>query len=230
VSYLGDFEPGQTIHKTFPTPDGLLEGGVVRVLKDGSSTLISTGVTLTPNYGVPQLNHVQIDFSSSSTIYANGSDFDIVLTEGTVAGNSVAWQALWSFSIGNRSSRLDWAAIRNPSTTVNLSGTTMSILAGLVNANIVSLGGSTTALANLLASTSVMTAGVTIAGTLTTTEFTTSLTETTNGHYNGGLCYWLAGPLFGQRNQVMDYDGSTKKFLVSEMTEAPGEGIPFIIL
>lgn len=67
-------------------------------------------------------------------------------------------------------------------------------------------------------------------GTLTTTAFTTNLTEATDDHYNGRIVVWLTGALAGQATDITDYTGSTKLVTVTAMTEAPSNGDRFVIV
>lgn len=67
-------------------------------------------------------------------------------------------------------------------------------------------------------------------GTLSTTAFTTNLTEATNDHYNGRIVVFITGVLAGQATDITDYDGSSKLVTVTAMTEAPSNGDRFVIV
>lgn len=71
--------------------------------------------------------------------------------------------------------------------------------------------------------------GQAVTGTLTTTAFTTDLTEATNDHYNGRTITFIEGPLAGQQRTIADYDGATKTITVAAMTDAPANGNKFFI-
>ena len=71
--------------------------------------------------------------------------------------------------------------------------------------------------------------GAAIAGTLSTTEMTTDLTETTNSHYIGRLLTFTSGALNKQQTDITDYTGSTKVLTFTALTEAPSNGDTFII-
>lgn len=71
--------------------------------------------------------------------------------------------------------------------------------------------------------------GTAITGTLSTTQCTTDLTETTNDHYIGRLLTFTGGNLSGQQTDITDYDGTTKLLTFTAMTEAPSNTDPFII-
>jgi len=68
------------------------------------------------------------------------------------------------------------------------------------------------------------------AGTLSTTEMTTNLSEVTDDHYNGRIIIWTAGVLIGQATDITDYDGASKKLTYTATTEAPSDGDAFVIV
>lgn len=71
--------------------------------------------------------------------------------------------------------------------------------------------------------------GAAVAGTLSTTEMTTDLTEVTDDHYNGLTLKWTSGVLQDQATAVTDYDGATKKLVYVATTEAPSIGDTFVL-
>ncbi len=131
-------------------PTVLAGSPVVSIYKDASLTQSVTGVTLTVNFdGVVGLNHVDIDTSTDGTFYSNESRFYLVITTGTVGGTSVVGEVVGDFDLaapigpttggvnvvqilGTASQGaagyvgIDWAHVTNPTTTVGLSGTTIS--------------------------------------------------------------------------------------------------------
>lgn len=78
--------------------------------------------------------------------------------------------------------------------------------------------------AKLESSASTIVTGNPVAGTLSTTEMTTSLTETTDDHYNGRVLVFTSGTLAGQATNITDYDGASKKLTFTALTEAPQTG------
>lgn len=150
--HIGDFDASAVIYGKFTTfrPStgaAYTLGGTpaLSVYKDGSTTQSTTGVTLTADFdSVTGLNHFAIDTSADGTFYASGSFFDIVITTGTVDSVSVVGSVVGRFTIRKTSSLkpttagrtldvssggeagLDWANVGNPTTSVNLSGTTVS--------------------------------------------------------------------------------------------------------
>lgn len=149
MSYRGDIKAGRTLRFTFTTrrfstgaPYQLAGSPALAVYKDASTTQSTSGITLTVDFdSVTGLNHVAIDLSSDGTFYAAGSDFSIVLTAGTVDSVSVAGETIGSFSIENRCE--NWAQVVSPTTTVDLTGTTLS--SSQVAASVTGAVGSVTA-------------------------------------------------------------------------------------
>jgi len=110
MSYIGDVSTGATIDKKFTTrafstgiPATLGGTPAVSVYKDNSTSQSTSGVTLTVDFdSVTGLNHLRITLASDGTFYAAGSNFDVVITTGTVGGVSVVGETVCSFSISNR--------------------------------------------------------------------------------------------------------------------------------
>lgn len=91
------------------------------------------------------------------------------------------------------------------------------------------IGGSTTAATAAGKAFQGIVTGTAVTGTLSTTQFTTNLTEATNDHYNGRTVTFISGALAGQQATITDYNGSTKALTVAAMTEAPANGDEFFI-
>lgn len=149
---LGDFDTSTVIYGKFTTfrPStgaAFTLGGTpaLSVYKDNSTTQSTTGVTLTADFdAVTGLNHFAIDTSADGTFYSAGSFFDIVITTGTVDSVSVVGSVVASFTLRKNSALkpttagrtldvsaggeagLDWANVGSPTTTLNLSGTTIA--------------------------------------------------------------------------------------------------------
>lgn len=71
---------------------------------------------------------------------------------------------------------------------------------------------------------------VTVGTGSTVTSIKTTATEATNDHYNGRTALFISGALKGQAASISDYDGSTKSFTVSALTEAPTSGNKFVVV
>lgn len=82
---------------------------------------------------------------------------------------------------------------------------------------------------NLSASATGIAQGQTIAGTLTNTEFTTSLVETTVDHYKDRVVVFTEAPMLYQAARITAYDGAGK-LTVTAMTEAPPANTAFVIV
>jgi hypothetical protein len=67
-------------------------------------------------------------------------------------------------------------------------------------------------------------------GTLSTTQMTTNLTESTDDHFNGRIVVFLTGVLAGQATDITDYTGATKLITMTALTEAPSNGDRFVIV
>jgi hypothetical protein len=156
---LGDFDTSSTIYFKFTTfrpstgaPFTLAGTPALSVYKDNSTTQTTTGVTLTADFdSVTGLNHVAID--TSDAFYAAGSFFDVVITTGTVDSVSAVGVVVGRFTLrktaclkpttAGRSldvssggeAGIDFANIGSPTTTVNLSGTTIKAVTDRVSAN-----------------------------------------------------------------------------------------------
>ena len=151
MKHLGDYDTSTVIYGKFSTfrPStgaAYTLGGTpaLSVYKDNSTAQSTTGVTLTVDFdGVTGLHHYAIDTSADGAFYAAGSFFDIVITTGAVDSVSVVGTVVASFTLRKNSclkpttagrtldvtatgeAGIDWANIGSPTTTVNLSGTTV---------------------------------------------------------------------------------------------------------
>lgn len=86
------------------------------------------------------------------------------------------------------------------------------------------------AAAKLALSAAGIVTGVAEAGTLSTTQMTTDLSEATNDHYIGAVIVWTGGVLAGQRSDITDYEGATGLLTFTETTEAAAIGDSFFII
>jgi len=113
-NYIGDFiEDFTTLSFKFLTvnianntasvPTTLAGTPVISVYKEGDLVQSVAGITLTVDFdGVTGLNHVLIDLSADAFYVAN-ANYDVVITTGTVAGDSTIGRVVATFSIENRS-------------------------------------------------------------------------------------------------------------------------------
>ena len=67
------------------------------------------------------------------------------------------------------------------------------------------------------------------AGTLSTTQMSTNLTEATADHYIGRTIVWISGVLAGQASDITDYVGTNGVLTYTAVTEAPSAADEFIL-
>lgn len=148
-AYLGDHRTGKTIRKMWNSNAVAGESitratnGTVSVYKDGNTTQSTSGVTDTEDFdSLTGVHLIAIDTSADGTFYSAGSDFEVVLSGANIDGKSIN-ATLFSFSLENRSplmpttdgrkldvsstgeAGVDWANVGSPTTTLDLSGTTI---------------------------------------------------------------------------------------------------------
>ena len=86
-----------------PLAHHMLWLGAISVYKDNGVTQSTSGVTLSADFdGVTGLNNIRIDLSSDGSFYAAGSNFQVVITTGTIDSVSVVGEVVGQFSIANR--------------------------------------------------------------------------------------------------------------------------------
>ena len=115
--------------------------------------------------------------------------------------------------------------------TQNIQGRIPAALAGgLMAADAQAISTSTVAADNLEASAETIVIGAAAAGTLSTTQMTTNLTEVTDDHYNGRIIIWTDNVLKDQATDITAYDGATKMLTFTAVTEAPTADDTFCIV
>ncbi len=105
-----------------------------------------------------------------------------------------------------------------------------ALSSGNMKSDVLAVNSSTSAAAQLALAAIGIESGAASAGTLSTTQMTTNLTEVTDDHYNGGVLIWTSGVLNRQRTDITDYDGATKKLTYTAVTEAPSATDTFVIV
>lgn len=162
---MSDYPPSSVLDFKFCTilnavPTTLSGTPVISVYKDNSTTQSTAGITLSVDFdGVTGLNQVRVDTSADGTFYSPGSSFQIVVTTGTVGGNSLIGFVVDNFTLYRESALrptiagrtldvstggeagLDWANVGSPTTTLVLSGTTVATVTNQVTANALQWGG-----------------------------------------------------------------------------------------
>lgn len=149
--YRGDIRLGDTIDLKFTTrsfstgaPTTLAGSPSIAAYPNNSTTEITAGITLTVDFDTRTgLHNVRV-VATSGNGYATATNYDLVITAGTVGGVSVVGEVIGSFSIEARSAvmptvagrtldvsaggeaGIDWANVGTPGSTVSLSGTTVA--------------------------------------------------------------------------------------------------------
>lgn len=151
MSYIGDFALESTFDTKFTTvtttgaPTTLAGSPVISAYVGNSLTQITAGITLTVDFdGVTGMNHVRV-VATAANGFATASNYQLVITVGTVGGTSVVGYVVAEFSIEARSSLrptvadrtldvtatgaagIDWGNVENPTTAQNLSATNIDV-------------------------------------------------------------------------------------------------------
>lgn len=150
MAYLGDFRLGDTLDFKFCTvqstgaPTTLAGSPVISAYPSNSTTQLTAGITLSVDFdSVTGLNNVRV-VASSGNGYLTATNYEMVITTGTVNSVSAVGYVVGTFSIENRSAIMpttatrtldvsstgeagvDWANVGSPSTSVSLSATTVA--------------------------------------------------------------------------------------------------------
>lgn len=105
-----------------------------------------------------------------------------------------------------------------------------ALSSGNMKADVVALSGSTDAADQLERSAKTIVDGLAEAGTLSTTQMSTDLTEATDDHFNGRIIIWTSGALTHQASDITDYVGVNGVLTFTAVTEAPSATDSFIIV
>jgi hypothetical protein len=120
--------------------------------------------------------------------------------------------------------------------TGNLSGSVGSVTAAV---DVGSIAGNAAAAVGLSYSGRAIVAGTAfcdadpcaaVAGTLSATQMSTNLTETTDTHFVDRIIIWITGDLAGAVGTIEAYNGTTKVLTYTSQGEAPSAGDVFVIL
>jgi hypothetical protein len=120
--YLGDFAEDSIVRGTFNTralatgaPITLAGSPTLAVYKDGNVSQTTAGVTLTVDFDALTGLHLFTVDTSADAFYSTGSDYRVVITAGTVDGQSVVGHDAASFSIENRNTKANVTQISGDS-------------------------------------------------------------------------------------------------------------------
>lgn len=118
MSHIGDFRLGDTFDTKFCTvsttgaPTTLAGTPVISAYVGNSLTQITAGITLTVDFdAVTGLHNVRV-VASGANGYATASNYQLVITTGTVGGTSVVGYVIAEFSIEARSALIPTTAAR----------------------------------------------------------------------------------------------------------------------
>lgn len=192
---------GGTDYKVAPT----LAAGDAKISKDGGAFAnLATLPAVTPAGG----SAVRISLSATELSCARA-----VIQFVDVAGAEWEDQEIIVETFGNASAQL----------AVNLDLT--EILCDLQK-----IRGSATAAVNLGGSARCIVLGLAETGTLSTTEMTTDLVESTADHYKDRVLIWYTGALAGQATEVTAYTGTGGKLTYTAVTDSPADGDAFVLI
>ena len=108
MSYIGDIALGQTIDIKFTTVNGsgvpttLAGSPVISAYPGNSTTELTAGITLTVDFDARTGMHNVRVVASGGNGYAIATNYSLVITTGTVGGNSVVGYVVGEFSIEAR--------------------------------------------------------------------------------------------------------------------------------
>lgn len=193
MTYLGDFALESTFDFKFTTvgttgaPTTLAGTPVISAYVGNSTTQLTAGITLTVDFdAVTGLHNVRV-VATAANGYATASNYQLVITTGTVGGTSVVGYVVGQFSIEARSAirptvaartldvsatgeaGIDWANIGSPTTANNLSATNIDVdqVVASVSGAVGSVSGAVGSVTgnvggNVVGSVASVTAGVTV--------------------------------------------------------------------
>lgn len=245
MSYLGDLRLGDTLDFKFCTvqstgaPTTLAGSPVISAYPSNSTTQLTAGITLSVDFdSVTGLNQVRV-VASGGNGYLTATNYDLVITTGTVNSVSAVGYVVGSFSIENRSAVMpttaartldvsatgeagvDWANVGSPTTALGLTGTTISTsqVAASVTGNV---GGNVTGSVGSVASGGITNASLAVdtgfksirsntaqAGAAGTVTLDAS-SSATDSFYVDAVVVLTGGTGAGQVRLISAYVGATK--------------------
>jgi len=184
-------------------------------------------------------NNDKTGYALTQSFPTNFADMAITATTGLVTAGSLGTQAKadvnaecdTAISDASLATAAALATVDNNVDAILLdTGTDGVVLAGTPDVNVAQISGDSTAADNLGESATAIVVGAAITGTLSTTQMTTNLTETTDDHYIGRTIIWTTGVLANQATDITDYDGTSKMLTFTATTEAPSNTDTFVIV
>ena len=219
MSWVGDFAADQTFDVKFCTvtttgaPTTLAGTPVVSAYIDNSTTQITAGITLTVDFDtVTGLNNVRV-VATTANGYTSGSNFQLVITTGTVGGTSVVGYVIGQFSINARSALRPTTAGRTLAVDAS-NKAPATIAAGDIANNAITAAAIADAAidrASFATDTGLQSirSNTAQAGAATTITLDAGASAV-NDFYNGASILTTGGTGVGQYRIITDYVGATK--------------------
>jgi hypothetical protein len=177
------------------------DGFIILAIHQHSTTQIAEATRSEMDSNSTQLTAIVADTNELQTDWANGGRLDVILDELTTQGDT------------------NETKIDTIDTNVDAIKVITDALGSTAAANLALSAGS----AGIISFTAQ-------AGTLSTTQATTDLSEATDDHYIGRVIIWLTGNLAGQATDITDYAGTGGLLTFTAVTETVVAGDTGIIV
>lgn len=214
----------------FVTPEtGVTLGAAdsAELFKSGSITAVDiSGNTFTHVTGglyALTLTAANLDTEGSLAIYIGDTNVCKPVRHDYTVVNANVYDSLFAAATTDYL-QVDALQVNGNATSAMLSGTTA------LNTDVIKVSGSSAAADGLEAGALGVVSGQVSGSGSTTTSIVTTLTETTNDHYNGRTIVFTSGDLAGQAATISDYNGPAATLTVSALTAAPVAGVNFVIV
>lgn len=164
-----------------------------------------------------------------SAMFQHGDDLDSILADTNELQADWANGGRLDTILDARASQVTSDAIETDTQDIQ-SRLPAALVSGKMDSDTIAISGSTLAADKLEASALTIVSGAAVAGTLSTTQMTTDLTEATDDHYDGRIIIWTSGALKDQASDITDYAGSNFLLTFTAVTEAPVATDTFILV
>ncbi len=204
------------------------EAAAVDLIWDEDATAHQTGGTFGQAIGDPGANTETMYDAVVTDAAGTNVAADIIVIEAQTDDIGTAGAGLTNINLPNQTMDI------TGDITGDLSGSVGSVTAQ-VTADVTAISGDSTAADRLEALMDGLIVGTINDASATTTAFAAdNFTEATDDHFNGRLITFLTGALTGQQTDITDYDAAdhaqgAQTFVVTALTEAPGDGVFFIV-
>ena len=113
---------------------------------------------------------------------------------------------------------------------MGMTGIPAALVGGRMDSSIGAINGVTAAAVNLALTMGTIVVGAATGTPTTTTMADSTLTETTDNHYNGKILLWTSGALKDQARIITGYNGTSKQFTFDATTEACVATDAFVVI